>query len=108
MNNSKLVWSDTDGDLRKSKKVDIENNVDESSLQLKIRRLTSGKGRTIIEISDLPNNKSWCKKFAKEIKKNLGVGGAYKNNIIEFHGEKLDQIISILSDKGIKYKKIGG
>jgi translation initiation factor 1 len=108
MNNSKLVWSDTDGDLRKSKKVDIEKNVDESSLQLKIRRLTSGKGRTIIEISDLPNNKSWCKKLAKEIKKNLGVGGAYKNNIIEFHGEKLTQIINILNNKGIKYKKIGG
>lgn len=108
MNNSKLVWSDTDGDMRKSKKVDREDNVDESFLHLKIRRLTSGKGRSIIEISDLPNNKSWCKKFAKEIKKKLGIGGTYKDNIIEFHGEKLDQIISILSDRGIKYKKIGG
>ncbi len=108
MKNEKLVWSDSHGDLRKSKKNEIEEIVDESILQLKIRRLTSGKGRTIIEITGLPNNKSWCKKLAKEIKKNLGVGGAYKNNTIEFHGEKLDQVLSILTDKGIKYKKVGG
>ena len=53
---SKLVWSDELGDLRKKKDKDLQKTVDEQSVELHLRRLTSGKGRTIIEISNIPNN----------------------------------------------------
>ncbi len=105
---SKLVYSSEQGDLRKSKSVKSDAEVDESSLELQIRRLTSGKGRTIIEITALPANKSWCKKLAKDLKKSLGVGGAYKNDFIEIHGEKAVQVLELLESRGIKAKKIGG
>jgi translation initiation factor 1 len=109
MSDSKLVWSSEQGDLRKKKTSnDSREPVDLSTLELNIRRLTSGKGRTIIEITGLPPNKSWCKNLAKDIKKALGVGGAYKKEYIEVHGEKLDKVTDVLDEKGIKWKKIGG
>ena len=108
MSDRKLVWSDESGDLRKAKAVDGNSEVQEKDLVLNLRRLTSGKGRTVVEITALPNNKKWCQKLAKDLKKSLGVGGAYKNNFIEVHGEKMDQVISVLESKSIKWKKIGG
>lgn len=103
-----LVYSSELGDLRKNKKNKEEGEVDESSVMLEVRRLTSGKGRTVIEIKGLPSNKSWCKKLAKELKKKIGVGGAYKNDFIELHGEKYDQVASFLELRKLAFKKVGG
>ncbi len=107
-NENKLVWSDEEGDLRKKKSDNKDQAVDESSIELLIKRLTTGKGRTVIEITGLPRNKSWCKKLAKDIKKSLGVGGAYKNDFIEVHGEKLDAVKELLSKKNLSFKQTGG
>ncbi len=104
----KLVWSDTEGDLRKNKVEINEAVVDEAGVLLLIRRLTSGKGRTIIEIKGLPSNKTWCNKLSKGLKKSLGAGGAYKKDYIEIHGEHLDSVMKYLSLNNIKYKKVGG
>ena len=105
-----LIYSSELGDLRKDKskisKVDFE--VDETSLQLLLRRLTSGKGRTVIEIKGLPTNKAWCKGLAKDLKKKIGVGGSYKNDFIEIHGENYEQVTKFLESKNIVFKKIGG
>lgn len=107
MKDSKVVWSDSKGDLRKKKQSnDIE--VDKDKISLNIRRLTSGKGRTIIEITSLPANKGWCKKLAKDLKKKLGVGGAYKADYIEIHGEKLEDVTTFLDSLSLKWKKTGG
>lgn len=109
MKDSELVWSSEFGDMRKNKsKVSGNIEVDESKLTLTIRRLTSGKGRTIMEITSLPNNKKWCQKLCKDLKKSLGVGGAFKNEMIEIHTKEYDKLVDILSKKGLKFKKIGG
>lgn len=109
MSEDKIVWSDEEGDLRSKKNsIQKEDEVIEEKLLLHLRRLTSGKGRTIIEISALPNNKKWCQKLEKELKKALGVGGSYKNQVIEIHGEKIDSVITFLNSKKLKHKKIGG
>ncbi len=105
---TRLVWSDEEGDLRKKPKKAVDVEVDESNLEILVRRMTSGKGRTIIELKGLPTNKSWCKKLAKDIKKSLGVGGAYKDDFIEVHGEKIEEVISLLEQKKLKFKKTGG
>ncbi len=107
MSNRRLVWSDEDGDQRKNK-MTTETVVNMKGLELKVRRLTSGKGRTVVEISDLPNNKKWCQELARDLKKKLGVGGSYKDAYIEIHGEKLDAVTQFLDSKQLKWKKIGG
>lgn len=108
MSKGKIVWSDDGGDQRKTKVVSESEEVNEECLELFIRRLTTGKGRTVIEISNLPQNKNWCKKLAKNCKKSLGVGGSYKNGVIEVHGEKYDALAKLLDSLRLKHKKIGG
>ncbi len=109
MTDSRIVWSDEAGDLRKKKNQQEDTIiVDEATLCLELRRLTSGKGRTVIEIKGLPRNKSWCKKLAQDLKKALGVGGAYKNDFLEIHGEKMDEVIHFIQKRNIKFKKTGG
>lgn len=106
----KLVWSDEWGDMRKSKssKQSDELSVNEERLFLELRRMTSGKGRTVIEIKGLPNNEKWCLELTKELKKSIGVGGTYKNNFIEIHGEKIESVIKVLEKRKLKWKKVGG
>ena len=79
MSNTRTVWTDKSGDMRKKDKSAKPDNavVDESNLVLKVRRLTAGKGRTVIEITGLPKNKKWCQDLAKGIKKSLGIGGTF-------------------------------
>ena len=108
MKDAKLVWSDEAGDLRKKNKKSLDEDVDEGSLLLHLRRLTSGKGRVVIEISSLPNSKTWCKKIAKELKKSLGVGGAFKKDYIEIHGDHLQSVIKFFESRSIRCKQTGG
>ena len=110
MKDSELVWSSESGDMRKKNKKNNSQDeaVNEGDLLLHTRRLTSGKGRTIIEISNLPQNKKWCQKLAKELKKSLGVGGAYKNEMIEIHTKEYEKIEKFFLNKSITIKKIGG
>jgi len=109
MSDRRLVWSNEYGDTRKKKRTEPSNIlVDKEKLELKLRRLTSGKGRTAIEITGLPQNKKWCQSLAKDLKKSLGVGGTYKNNYIEIHGEKIQEVMDFLTSKSLRWKKIGG
>ena len=103
-----LVWSSETGDNRKKRQEDDDMPVIEAQVKLNLRRLTAGKGRTVIEISGLPKNKPWCEKLAKELKKSLGVGGTYKNEIIEIHADKLERVSDFLDLKKIQWKKTGG
>lgn len=108
MGNNRLVWDDDAGDLRKQNTNVADTPLDLKNIKLSLRRLTAGKGRTVIEISNLPANKPWCQKLAKNLKKNLGVGGTYKKDIIEIHGEKINEITSFLDKNSISWKKTGG
>ncbi len=105
---SRIVWSSETGDNRKKKPEEKEISVAETHVKLNLRRLTAGKGRTVIEISGLPKNKLWCENLAKELKKSMGVGGTYKNNIIEIHVDKLERVSNFLDSKKILWKKTGG
>ncbi len=108
MSNNKLVWSDDQGDQRKKTTGNRDVAVHEQQLELKVRRLTSGKGRTVIEITGLPNNKVWCKALAKDLKKALGAGGTYKDQYIEIHGEKIEEVTAVLDRRSLKWKQTGG
>ena len=104
---SRIVWSSETGDNRKKKPEEKDKPVG-PQVKLNLRRLTAGKGRTVIEISGLPKNKLWCETLAKDIKKSMGVGGTYKNDIIEIHVDKLERVSDFLDGKKILWKKIGG
>jgi translation initiation factor 1 len=109
MKDSELVWSSESGDMRgKSNKSQSDTEVIESELVLKLRRLTSGKGRTVIEMTGLPQNKKWNQRLCKEIKKSLGVGGAFKSDFIEIHSSEFEKVVNILDKRSLRWKKTGG
>lgn len=106
---SRLVWSDEQGDLRKrSKEKSQDETVCEEALFLEIKLVRSKKGKIIHEIRGLPNNKTWCKKIVKELKKKIGVGGAYKADYMEIHTSETEKVKEFLDKRKIKWKKIGG
>ncbi|PLX18834.1 MAG: hypothetical protein C0601_03580 [Candidatus Muiribacterium halophilum] len=107
-----IVWSSENGDTRRNKKrknkTNTQEEVNEKDIVLKIRRLTAGKGRTVLEIKGLPLNSKWCKELSSFLKRSLGVAGTYKKGMIEIHGENLDRLSELLDDRGLKWKKTGG
>lgn len=109
-NEPTLLWSDEKGDLRKQnkKKKGQNEEVNQQEVEIHLKRLTSGKGRTVVQLSNLPANDQWNKNLAKKIKAKLGVGGTYKNNVIEITGEKLAEIKAILEQEKLKCKQTGG
>lgn len=109
-NEADLVWSSEGGDQRKKSTVAKKNvtTVDPKQQNLGLRRLTSGKGRVVIEISRLPDHPQWCKDLTKKLKSKLGCGGSYKNAVIELHHNELEKIGQKLAEEGLRWVKIGG
>lgn len=65
-----------------------------------------GKPITIIEgYNGAPED---FKKLAKLLKRQLSVGGSFKNDAIIIQGDYRDKIMEILQSKGFKVKRVGG
>lgn len=66
------------------------------------------KGKPITILEGYNGAEEDFKKLAKELKKELSVGGSYKNDQIIIQGNFRDQIMKILKAKGFKVKRVGG
>ncbi len=62
-------------------------------------------GKTVTVIKNLQGN---LKNLQKELQRHCGSGGSLKNNQIEIQGEHRQKVADFLSQKGCKYKFIGG
>jgi translation initiation factor 1 len=49
-----------------------------------------------------------CEYLTKVLKKEIGVGGSHKEEIIIIQGDYRDQIMKILKDIGFNVKRVGG
>ena len=107
MSNS-LVQTSELGNSRKDKSQILKNDYEVFgfTLQLLVRRMVSGKGRSAKEIIGLPANKIRCKGLARDLKKKFGVGGSYKNDFIEVHSKNYERVAKYLESKKISYKKL--
>lgn len=66
----------------------------------------NGKVCTIIE--GYTGAEEDFKKLAKQIKTLLGVGGSFKNDVFIIQGDFRDKIMTFLTEKGFKVKRVGG
>jgi translation initiation factor 1 len=65
-----------------------------------------GKPSTILE--GYTGATSDFKILAKEIKTKLSVGGGFKDDTIIIQGDYRDKIMTMLTNKGFKVKRVGG
>jgi len=67
----------------------------------KLRMEKSGRGgKTVTVIYDLPQNATFLKDLAKELKQACGTGGAVAGNTVEIQGDLRNRIRGLLQAKG--------
>jgi translation initiation factor 1 len=102
-----MVWSSSDGDLRKAR--DPKTVTRTTTGPVKVRRETAGrKGKTATTVFNLPLNDNEIKDLAAQLKKRCGVGGSSKDGVIELQGDHRDAVVEALKAKGYDVKLAGG
>ncbi len=86
-------------------KSDVEYWVGDEVLECKFEK-RNGKINTII--AGYNGAKEDFKKLAKDLKKDLSVGGSIKNEEIIIQGDYRDEIMEKLKQMGFKVKRVGG
>ncbi|MGJ5640955.1 translation initiation factor [Formosa sp. S-31] len=66
------------------------------------------KGKPITILEGYTGATEDFKLLAKDIKKELSVGGSFKDDKIIIQGDYRDKIMDILKDKGFNVKRVGG
>ena len=67
----------------------------------KLRMEKKGRGgKTVTVVYDLPNNETFLKDLAQELKRACGTGGAVADNTVELQGDLRDRVREYLAKKG--------
>src|SRR3954447_990408 len=104
---SNMVWSSTDGDLRKAR--DPKTTRRATTGPVKVRRETAGrKGKTVTTVFNLPLSDEEVRDLAGALKKRCGVGGSAKDGVIELQGDHRDVVVGELRAKGYDVRPAGG
>ena len=105
---SKVVYSTTDGDLRKARDPKLKARR-EAGGRVKVRRETAGRrGKAVTTISGVPLDDAGLRELAGRLKKRCGVGGAAKDGVIELQGDHRDVVIEVLRNAGYDAVAAGG
>jgi translation initiation factor 1 len=102
----KLVWSTSDGDLRKARE---HPPAPKAGGRVKVRRETAGRrGKAVTTVSDVPLDDAALKELAGRLKKRCGVGGSAKGGVIELQGDHRDVVVTVLREEGYDVVLAGG
>jgi translation initiation factor 1 len=107
---SDMVWSSTDGDLRKARGASGSASKTRTTTgPVKVRRETAGrKGKTATTVFNLPLSDNEIKDLAALLKKRCGVGGSAKDGVIELQGDHRDTVVDALKAQGYDVRLAGG
>jgi translation initiation factor 1 len=104
----RVVWSTTDGDLRKARDPKLKARLAGDG-RVRVRRETSGRrGKGVTTVSDVPLDDAGLKELAGRLKKRCGVGGAVKDGVIELQGDHRDTVVAVLRADGYEVVLAGG
>jgi translation initiation factor 1 len=105
---NRVVWSSTDGDLRKARDPQLKARIAAGG-RVKVRRETSGRrGKAVTTVADVPLDDAALKELAGRLKKRCGVGGAVKDGVIELQGDHRDAVVEVLRADGYDAVLAGG
>jgi translation initiation factor 1 len=105
---ARVVWSSTDGDLRKARDPKLKARIAAGG-RVKVRRETSGRrGKAVTTVADVPLDDDGLRELAGRLKKRCGVGGAVKDGVIELQGDHRDAVLEVLRADGYDAVLAGG
>ena len=105
MADRRVVWSTTDGDLRKAR----EPKPAARGGRVKVRREVAGRrGKAVTTVSGVPLDDAGLRELAGRLKKRCGVGGSAKDGVIELQGDHRDVVMEVLKAEGYDAVLAGG
>lgn len=105
---SRVVYSTTDGDLRKARDPGLKERR-EAGGRVKVRREVAGRrGKAVTTVSGVPVDGSALRELAGRMKKRCGVGGSVKDGVIEIQGDHREAVVEILRADGYDVVLAGG
>ena len=109
-NETRIVWSSDDGDLRKQ---DLQHRNVQSlpphEQTVYLHRDSKGRGgKAVTLVKKLVLSEEDMKELAKKLKQVCGSGGTIKDDVIEIQGEHREKIAETLRKMGYKVKIAGG
>jgi translation initiation factor 1 len=105
---AKVVWSTTDGDLRKARDPQVVAHRAAGG-RVKVRRETAGRrGKAVTTVSGVPLDDAALRELAGRLKKRCGVGGSAKDGVIELQGDHRDAVVELLRADGYDVVLAGG
>ena len=105
---NRVVWSSTDGDLRKARDPKLKARIAAGG-RVRVRRETSGRrGKAVTTVSDVPLDEDGLRELAGRLKKRCGVGGSVKDGVIELQGDHRDAVVQTLRADGYDVVLAGG
>ena len=111
---NKVVYSSSDGDLRKALPADAVRARDAADQarpprRVKVRREIGGRrGKEVTTISGVPLDDAGLKALSGRLKKRCGVGGSVKHGVIELQGDHRDLVVEMLRADGYDVVLAGG
>ncbi|MGA9856784.1 MAG: stress response translation initiation inhibitor YciH [Solirubrobacteraceae bacterium] len=105
---SRVVYSTTDGDLRKARDPQLAERRADGD-RVKVRREVAGRrGKAVTTVSGVPIDDAGLKQLAGKLKKRCGVGGSVKGGVIEIQGDHRDVVVEVLKSEGYAPVLAGG
>ena len=97
---SRIVYSSTDGDLRKARDPKLTERRSDGN-RVKVRREVAGpRGKAVTTVSGVPVDDAGLKELASKLKKRCGVGGSVKDGVIEIQGDHRAVVGEVLQAEG--------
>ena len=105
----RVVYSTSDGDLRKARPEDKRRAAAAQGGRVKVRREVAGRrGKAVTTVSGVPLDDAGLRELAGRLKKRCGVGGSAKDGVIELQGDHRDVVVAMLRDAGYDVVLAGG
>jgi translation initiation factor 1 len=105
---ARIVYSTTDGDLRKARDPGLKERRADGN-RVNVRREVAGRrGKAVTTISGVPVDDAGLKALAGRLKKRCGVGGSVRDGVIEIQGDHRDVVMEILKAEGYAPVLSGG
>jgi translation initiation factor 1 len=105
---SRIVYSTTDGDLRKARAPKLKER-QAGGGRVKVRREVAGRrGKAVTTVSGVPVDDAGLKELAGRLKKRCGAGGSVTGGVIEIQGDHRDVVVELLTAEGYTPVLAGG